>query len=602
MAYQSSRNLHKIRFTTTSTMELHMQTYDHQPPRKTRKLPRGFLSTTIAIVKKTPGGLDHYIVFFPRAVWPVRPRHHDQALSFEFRYFERPHIDCGPTPISIPSALTPLPSGPTAATSPNATASMSSSSLRLSTSSVSRSTPSPTSTSSTGGMVPPPPPIAAPRFIHYHPNTPYLLHVARGGSLGAHDMLYYLERLFGHCLIDRTGTLTRRSPVKILRPLAPKLPDFNLSIDKICDARARHIIARAEREHRKIAVLWSGGIDSTSVAVSLLRNVPEANWKSIHILYTDRSKEENETFYEWLRVHTTMNYLGETINEIYRPLADSQSSSVFLPLIVTGELGDQIFGSMLAEYFYNTETTFKSKTNNKKQQSQPTPTRSTSSVTNERSLRNSCSVGGGKRSTATSGTHARVTAATSMMSSMMSSMLTKDDDLESEEEERGRLISKASSFMRGKHNQAWRKFFNDFLKHYKIVPPKAAPLMIAYIEPQIKKSPVPIVNAYDLLWWLNFSMKWQHVSLRIPLLMEYTGEAQSTLRMNRTVNFFDTDDFEQWSYHNHHLKMYDRSDWATYKVRFIWFLNYSLFHSPSFLVIADHHLTLYISGGGGVNI
>lgn len=564
MAYQSSRNLQKIRFTTTSTMELHMETYDHQPPRKTRKIPRGFLSTTIAIVKKTPRGLDHYIVFFPRAVWPVRPRNHEQALCFEFRYFERPHIDCGPTPISIPSALTPLPSS--AASSTNQAASMSSSSLRLSTSSVSRATtPSPTSTSSTvaggtKGMMPPPV-IAAPRFIHYHPNTPYLLHVARGGALGAHDMLYYLERLFGHCLIDRTGTLTRRSPVKILRPLAPRIPDFNLSIDKICDARARDIIARAEGEHRKLAVLWSGGIDSTTVAIALLRNVPETEWKSIHILYTDRSKEENETFFEWLRVHTTMNYLGETINEIYRPLADSQSSSVFLPLIVTGEIGDQIFGSMLAEYFYNTETT--SPKSIKKKSSPPTSARSTSAT--ERTMRTSYSTG--KRSTAISGTHARVTAATSMMSSMMSSMLAKDDDSEREEEERGRAISKAGAFMRGKQNQPWRKFFGEFLKHYKIVPPKAAPLMIAYLEPQIAKSPVPIVNAYDLLWWLNFSMKWQHVSLRIPLLMEYTGEAQSTLQMNRTINFFDTDDFEQWSYHNHHLKMYDRSDWATYKVR-----------------------------------
>lgn len=417
-------------------------------------------------------------------------------------------------------------------------------------------------------------------------------------------MLYYLERVFGHCLIDRTGTLTRRSPVKILRPLAPRLPTFTKQIEQICDERALELIARATREHRKIAVLWSGGIDSTSVAVALLRNIPETEWKSIHILYTDRSKEENEAFYEWLRMHTTMNYLGETINEIYRPLADSQSSSVFLPLIVTGEIGDQIFGSMLAEYFYNTEGTTSNGTsntstttttggignkreqneeNNDNSSSPPTyPHRSTTSSTTDRSLRTSCSTGARKRSATassfggggegryTSSNNRITTAATSMMSSMMSSMMLSRDDLDAElrdSEERQRAINKASAFMRGKQNQPWRKFFSEFLIHYKITPAKAAPLMINYLEPQIAKSPVPIVNAYDLLWWLNFSMKWQHVSLRIPLLMEYTGEAQSTLRMNRTVNFFDTDDFEQWSYHNHHLKMYDRSDWATYKVR-----------------------------------
>ena len=37
----------------------------------------------------------------------------------------------------------------------------------------------------------------------------------------------------------------------------------------------------------------------------------------------------------------------------------------------------------------------------------------------------------------------------------------------------------------------------------------------AYLAPQLALSPVPIVSLFDFLWWINYSMKWQHVALRL---------------------------------------------------------------------------------------
>ena len=48
---------------------------------------------------------------------------------------------------------------------------------------------------------------------------------------------------------------------------------------------------------------------------------------------------------------------------------------------------------------------------------------------------------------------------------------------------------------------------------------EAAPVRVqdlqAYLAPQLAKAPFPIVTLFDFLWWINYSLKWQHVSLRL---------------------------------------------------------------------------------------
>jgi hypothetical protein len=42
----------------------------------------------------------------------------------------------------------------------------------------------------------------------------------------------------------------------------------------------------------------------------------------------------------------------------------------------------------------------------------------------------------------------------------------------------------------------------------------AAAAWCGWVQPQLNEAPFPIVNTHDLLWWLNFSCKWQTVALR----------------------------------------------------------------------------------------
>ena len=82
-----------------------------------------------------------------------------------------------------------------------------------------------------------------------------------------------------------------------------------------------------------------------------------------------------------------------------------------------------------------------------------------------------------------------------------------------------------------------------------------------YLEPQLKKSPLEISTLFDLLWWINFSLKWQHVGLR---LLHCRGNIHNH-DVKRLVHFFESDGWQQWSFHNHALKLPNLEDWKSYK-------------------------------------
>lgn len=83
--------------------------------------------------------------------------------------------------------------------------------------------------------------------------------------------------------------------------------------------------------------------------------------------------------------------------------------------------------------------------------------------------------------------------------------------------------------------------------------------IIDFIAPQLAKSPVKINTLYDYLWWLNFSLKWQNVSLRI-----IHGLDQPYAILNHSLfHFFQSHAFQSWSICNHDKKI--RDEWKTYK-------------------------------------
>jgi hypothetical protein len=134
--------------------------------------------------------------------------------------------------------------------------------------------------------------------------------------------------------IDRTGTI--RTPVRSvsLFPI-PQSRAFTKSYEEICNDRAREILRKADELGIRIYVLYSGGIDSTCLLVSLLKEATPEQKKGIVVLMSHESIAENPRFYE----------------EHIRGKLRVESSIMFINLlggddiILSAELNDQIMGS-----------------------------------------------------------------------------------------------------------------------------------------------------------------------------------------------------------------------------------------------------------------
>lgn len=138
-------------------------------------------------------------------------------------------------------------------------------------------------------------------------------------------------------VVDRTDTLTIPIRVKSLFPL-PALKKATKTLEDICNERAAELLQRAEKLGVLLYVFWSGGIDSTLVLVSLLKNATAAQKANIVVLLSNNSINENPNFYR---------------DHIYGKLRTESSISFrFIigteHLITNGELGDQVFGSNLS--------------------------------------------------------------------------------------------------------------------------------------------------------------------------------------------------------------------------------------------------------------
>ena len=109
----------------------------------------------------------------------------------------------------------------------------------------------------------------------------------------------HLFRLYGNWVIpvDRTGTM--RTPVRdvSLFPV-PKFRAFSRSYEDICNDRAREILENADKLGVRIHVMYSGGIDSTCVLVSLLKHATLEQRRNMVVLLSHESICENPRFYE----------------------------------------------------------------------------------------------------------------------------------------------------------------------------------------------------------------------------------------------------------------------------------------------------------------
>ncbi len=152
---------------------------------------------------------------------------------------------------------------------------------------------------------------------------------------------------YGSGLIDRTRTLDQGFPYDVIDEiplLGPNQVAPPADLNRLIDARARDIVARAERERKRIRLFWSGGIDSTTACIALMRATarqPEV----LEIAYTRQSEQEYRAFLKkFVRKHPKRKKL-RTVSEALDPAM----------VLVTGEHGDQIFGSVKAATFQDAE-------------------------------------------------------------------------------------------------------------------------------------------------------------------------------------------------------------------------------------------------------
>jgi hypothetical protein len=83
------------------------------------------------------------------------------------------------------------------------------------------------------------------------------------------------------------------------------------------------------------------------------------------------------------------------------------------------------------------------------------------------------------------------------------------------------------------------------------------------IQSFLDKAPFEIKTAFDFYWWVNFTLKWQTLNMRITSLnSNITAE-----KLASVYNFYDSTDFQIWSMVNHDLKIKDTKESYKYVMK-----------------------------------
>lgn len=157
---------------------------------------------------------------------------------------------------------------------------------------------------------------------------------------GGNEFFAYFE-LFSQNItcIDRTGVMNIPLKTEVMDFMKmPEYKEFDKSFSEICDDRAKYLLQYAEWKNKKIAVMYSGGVDSTLMLCSFLKNAKQNQLKNIIVLLSDESIRENVNFYN---NYVIKNFI--CISSWRFPYLLGKDEYLFL----TGENADQLFGSQV---------------------------------------------------------------------------------------------------------------------------------------------------------------------------------------------------------------------------------------------------------------
>lgn len=133
---------------------------------------------------------------------------------------------------------------------------------------------------------------------------------------------------------DRTGTVTMPIHIKPVCPI-PQFKTFTKSYADICDDRAREVLKSSDTLGAPIYIMYSGGIDSTCVVVSMLKNATKEQRDRLTILLSPQSINENPRFYD-------EHLKGKVRVESSMLFSDRLGTN---DILLTGEHNDMIMGS-----------------------------------------------------------------------------------------------------------------------------------------------------------------------------------------------------------------------------------------------------------------
>lgn len=300
------------------------------------------------------------------------------------------------------------------------------------------------------------------KLLYYNPNFAVREDMREFPGM---EKFSFFFKLFSPTVVflDRTNTI--QIPVRT-HSLFP-MPDFRpmqKTFEEICNERALELLVRADKLGVGIYAMYSGGIDSTLLLISLLKNATPAQRKNITVLLNEESIQENPNFY---RDHIVGKLKIES-SIMFPYLLGGQN------LIIGGEHNDQLFGSDVV----------------------------------------------------------------------------------------GKLVAQYGPEVIHKpyRRDTFFEFFNG-----KVQNPSIVNFYLDLFERLATASPIPLVSHFDRLWWINFSLKWQSVFMR---MLSYTtprnvGKVTREYIQANYNHFYGTEDFQLWSLNNQDKKI--KGEWNTYK-------------------------------------
>lgn len=153
---------------------------------------------------------------------------------------------------------------------------------------------------------------------------------------------YYWSK-FAHLVIGakdlraRAGTFSTpwQAPVDDMYPM-PELKFVDYRLCDLFDQRAIELNELAKKSNKKIALMWSGGIDSTSVLVSFLKNLSVADLENVEVVLSTESIIENFDFYK--------NFISSKLKCIHLSEFDMCNATLEKYMLLHGDPGDCVFG------------------------------------------------------------------------------------------------------------------------------------------------------------------------------------------------------------------------------------------------------------------